>query len=242
MKKWLIFTALAVCSQWVKASETGLLERFEHKLDNKVAAVKAKQSLPQSLQKKACRLLLSQPKRDYLRSQLGQQVGFTINPSVSYFSGAIGDIKLWRDDGWQYCAGQVEFDDYQENLAGLAVRAAWAMRAELSKEQLASLLKLSLQSASASADAVVLIAALAPAAQQFAYLQQNLVPQQLSLDESRFAAAKLYTEQQDYTTALTILEGCTTVACRRLKLLAETEKEQQNVDEARDLGSYFSGS
>ncbi|MCU7555388.1 hypothetical protein OCL06_12400 [Alteromonas sp. ASW11-19] len=242
MKKWLILAALVGSNQWATASEVGLLERFEQKLDNNVAAVKTQQSLPQSLQKKACRLLLSQPKRAFLRNELSQQVGFTIDSSVSYFSGAIENIKLWRDDGWQYCSGQVEFDNYQDNLAGLAVRAAWAMSDEVSEDQLSSLLKLSLRNSSTSADAVVLIAFLAPTAQQFSYLQKNLVKEQVSLDVSRLAAAKLYIKQQDYGTAITILSDCTTVECRRLKLSAETEKERQDAHEATDLGSYFSGS
>jgi len=242
MKKLLLIVALAVFSQGIMADEMSLLERFEVRWqDEETAAVRARQKLPQSLQKKACRLQLSSPLRGKLRQQLADHVGFPIADSVSYFQGEINGEQMWRDDDWQYCRGKVTLTDEPANLANLAVRAAWTMASDLDQVQLKSLLSLSLSHQGSSADAVSLIAFLAPSERQLTYLDNNLKPEHLTLNVAQLAAAKIYFDAQRWQTTLTILKQCSTLECRRLQLQAEQEKEKQDANKAFDLGNYFSG-
>ena len=229
----------AICCQSALANDSSLLQRYELQPGEGAAAVKGKTDLPQQVDQKACRLLLTEPQRVQLRQQLSEQVGFTISDSVSYFAGRINNERLWTADGWQHCSGDVELADSDASLANLAVRAAWQMRAELTPEQLKPLLQLSLAQPQSSADAVTLIAHLAPAERQFSYLQQNLQPQQLSLDIARYHAADLYNQQQEYRQALAILAPCNSIECRRLRAQTEQKKEQQDAENLYDLDSYF---
>lgn len=234
-----IFGLAAIGSQSVLADELSLLTRYELKPGADAVAVRGKTSLPQQVDQKACRLLLTRPQRQQLRQELAQALGFAIDDNVSYFNGRIDNERLWTADGWQHCSGEVVIEDKPANLAALAVRAAWQMSDQLSQAQLKQLLQLSLANPISSADAVTLIAHLAPPERRFSYLQQNLQAQHLSLDIARFTAASLYYQQQDYDQVLALLAPCNTVDCRQLQAQAEQQKEQQDAEKAFDLDSYF---
>ncbi|PYE35155.1 hypothetical protein DFP83_10129 [Idiomarina fontislapidosi] len=230
---------VALSSSSATANELTLLNRYQQQTTSDGVAVKAEQDLPAQVDQKACRLLLSKPQRLQLKAELSETLGFEIADNVSFFAGRIDNEKLWTADGWQHCSGNVVVENKALNLAALAVRAAWQMQGQLDQTQLKQLLQLSLSESYSSADAVALIAHLAPEPRQFAYLQQNLQPEQLTLDTAKYSAARLYFNQQDYGQSITIASTCESIDCQRLRVQAEQKKEQQDADKAFDLDSYF---
>ncbi|NQZ03527.1 hypothetical protein [Idiomarina sp.] len=230
---------VALGSSSVTANELTLLNRYQQQTTEQGVAVRAESDLPAQVDQKACRLLLSKPQRLALRTELSDTLGFEITDSVSFFAGRIDNEKLWTADGWQHCSGEVVIENKSLNLAALAVRAAWQMRGELEQAQLKQLLQVSLSEPYSSADAVTLIAHLAPEPRQFAYLQQNLQADQLTLDVAKQSAAQLYFKQQDYAQTIAIASTCKSIDCQRLRLQAEQQKEKQDAEKAFDLDSYF---
>lgn len=204
------------------------------------ATLAVDRQLPDSAWVSLCRKELLRPHIEAVREQLGEQVGFTIEEPAGYFAGEIHDFNVLRQDNTEVrCQGVVIPGDTATNFAGIAVRAAWQMQADLRPEQLKQLLALALGDAVSAADGVALIAKLAPLEQQLSYLEKNLDTQALQLDQARAAVMQIYINGQDYDQALAIATECDAVACRRLIPMALQGKRQHEAEQAKDLSSYF---
>lgn len=235
----LLFTALGlgVVSQPLLAEVD--LNLFESRLNGNEAAVRPLRDFPASAVNQACRRVLTGPARAEVRQRLSAAVEQALPENVSFIQADIEGYQSWSEGAWLHCRGSVQVSDWPANLAGLAVRAAWHYGALKQPEPLRPLLKVALEHPSTTADAVALIASLAPQEQQKAYLESNLAADQLTMPEAMEAVAGIWLGQARWESVMALTERCDSVACRRLGQQAREQKEKEDAEKADDLSSYF---
>lgn len=216
------------------------LNHFETRLmDEGVAAVRTQRDYPASVLNQACRRTLSQPLRAEVQQRLSSQLDRTIPDDVSFIVADIENYRSWEKDGWLQCSAEVAISDWPRNLAGLAVRAAWHQAEAGERGELRPLLAVALESSHATADAVALIASLAPEQQRAQYLDANLQPTQLTMHRAMLVVGQIWFDSARWNDVLELTKRCDSVSCRRLGIEAQEQKEIEDAEKADDLSSYL---
>lgn len=215
------------------------LNQFDTRYSDGEAAVLPRRDYPDSLAHQACRRVLTGPARIEVRERLAKELELTPPEEVSFIVADITDYRSWQKDKWLHCTGTVTVKNWPQNLSGLAIRVAWHHVGQNQPEPLRPLLKLALEHPTTTADAVALIAHLAPKNQQLKYLDANLEPKQLTMPASIKAVSEIWLEQGRWEEIIRLTERCDTLACRRLQLDAKEQKEIEDAEKMDDLSSYF---
>lgn len=215
------------------------LSRFETETLNNAVRVKASGDLPDQAWQKACRAYLSQPARVEVKKRLEQKMAVSVPEPVSFVSAELNNYRSWKESGWLYCQGSTKVTDWPKNLSALAVRAAWHFSDQNEHERIKPFLREALQHPYAAADAVALIAKLAPGPQRLSYLDDNLNEAALTLSRSFQAVASIWLDAGRWQSVINLTSRCNSVGCRKLKFEAEKEKEREDAEKADDLSSYF---
>lgn len=215
------------------------LNQFDTHYSEGEAAVRPQRDFPDSLLHQACRRVLTGPARLEVRDRLAEKMQLTLPEDTGFIVADITDYRSWIKDKWLHCTGTVTVKDWPQNLAGLAIRVAWYHADQNELEPLRPLLKLALEHSATTADAVALIAHLAPMEQQLNYLDANLKPEQLTMPASIKAVAEIWLQQKRWEEIIRLTERCDTLACRRLQLDAKEQKEIEDAEKVDDLSSYF---
>ena len=106
-------------------------------------------------------------------------------------------------------------------------------------EQIKPFLKEALSHSYSSADAVALIAKLAPEEQRLGYLDTNLNDSALIMNAAKYAGSSIWFSDGRWQSVIDLTSSCDSVECRQLKLNAEEQKEREDAEKADDLSSYF---
>lgn len=238
MMKWFI-ASLGLLSQLALASELPELSRFEKEVSGNEARVKTDAELPSQVWQKACRSVLTMPLREKVRERLGERVSATVPDDVSFLQASIDEFNSWNDSGWLHCAGESEIKDWSLNIAGLAVRVAWFLAQNKRFDEIKPYLREALSHTYSSADAVALIAKLAPESQRLNYLDANLNKNALTLNAAKYAVSSIWFSDGRWQSVIDVTSSCDSIECRQLKLNAEEQKEREDAEKADDLSSYF---
>lgn len=238
MMRWFI-AVLGLLSQPALASEPPELSRFEKEVSGNEARVKAEINLPAQAWKKACRVALTMPLREEVKERLSDRVSASVPDEVSFLQATIENFNSWNDSGWLYCTGDAEVRDWSLNIAGLAVRVAWFLAENQRMQKIKPFLKEALSHAYSSADAVALIAKLAPKKQRLSYLDTNLNERALTMSTAKYEVSSIWFSDGRWQSIIDLTSRCDSVKCRQLKINAEEEMERENAEKASDLSSYF---
>jgi len=239
MMKWFI-AALGLMFQLAIASEPTDPSRFEKKklLDDE-AKVRTDAKLPSQAWKKACREVLTTPLREQVRVRLNKRVGSNVPDEISFIQAKIDKFDSWNDSGWLHCTGETEVTDWPLNIAALSVRVAWFLAENDELDPIKPFIKEALAHSYSAADAVALIAKLAPEQQRLSYLDANLNSDALTMNSAKYAVASIWFSDSRWQSVIDLTRQCDSVECRGLKLNAEEEKEREDAEKADDLSSYF---
>jgi len=232
-----ILVGLGTVSQPTMANST--LNQFETRYADGEASVRPKRDYPSSVIQQACRRTLTSPIRSEVRERLEDQLSLTFTPDVGFSVANIENYRSWEKEKWIHCSGTVKVTDWSLNLAGLAIRLAWHYAGKNQPEYLRPLLKVALEHPDTTADAVALIAHLAPEEQQAAYLDNNLEPDKLAMPAAIQSVAQIWFNQARWADVISLTKRCDTLSCRRLRLDAEEQKEIEDAEKVDDLSSYF---
>ncbi|KTG30103.1 hypothetical protein AWR38_10580 [Idiomarina sp. WRN-38] len=236
--KWFI-ASLGLLSQLAIASEPPELSRFEKEVSDGEARVRTDSKLPSQAWQKACRSALTLPLRAEVRERLSERVGLSVPGEVSFLRADIEKFNSWNESGWLHCTGESQVSDWSLNIAGLSVRAAWFLVEQGELEQIKPFLKEALSHSYSSADAVALIAKLAPEEQRLGYLDTNLNDSALIMNAAKYAVSSIWFSDGRWQSVIDLTSSCDSVECRQLKLNAEEQKEREDAEKADDLSSYF---
>ena len=236
--KWFI-ASLGLLSQLAIASEPTELSRFEKEFSDGEAKVRTDSNLPSLAWQKACRLVLTMPLREQVRERLSERVGSSVPDEVSFLQADIEKFNSWHESGWLHCTGESQVRDWPLNIAGLSVRTAWFLAEQDELEQIKPFLKEALSHSYSSADAVALIAKLAPEQQRLNYLDANLNGKALTMNAAKYAVSSIWFSDGRWQSVIDLTNSCDSVECRQLKLNAEEQKEREDAEKADDLSSYF---
>lgn len=214
-------------------------DQFETRYSEGEAAVRPKRDYPDSVIQQACQRALTSPIRSEVRERLEEKLSLTFTRNVGFSDASINNYRSWEKDKWVHCSGTVKVTDWPLNLAGLAIRLAWHYAGKNQPDYLRPLLKVALEHPDTTADAVALIAHLAPKDQQQSYLGTNLEPEKLTMPAAIESVANIWFEQGQWADVIRLTKRCDTLACRRLRLDAEEQKEMEDAEKVDDLSSYF---
>lgn len=234
-----LIAVLGLVSQFAVASEPTGLSHFEKKLLGGEAKVRTDAKLPSQAWQKACREVLTAPLREEVRMRLIKRVSSSIPDEVSFIQAKIVKFNSWNDSGWLHCTGETEVTDWALNIAALSARTAWFLAENEEFDQIKPFIKEALAHSYSAADAVALIAKLAPERQQLSYLDVNLNNEALTLDAAKHAVSSIWFSDGRWQSVIDLTSQCDLVECRQLKRNAEEEKEQEDAEKADDLSSYF---
>ena len=215
------------------------LNQFETRYSEGEAAVRPRRDYPDSVVQQACQRALTSPVRSDVRERLEDKLSLTFTRDVGFSDASINDYRSWSKDDWVHCSGTVQVTDWPLNLAGLAIRLAWHYASNDQSEYLRPLLKVALEHPATTADAVALIAHLAPKEQQLSYLDTNLESGKLTMPAAMQSVGEIWFAQGRWADVIRLTRRCDTLDCRRLRLDAEEQKEIEDAEKVDDLSSYF---
>ena len=216
------------------------LNQFETRYSEGEAAVRPRRDYPDSVVQQACQRALTSPIRSDVRERLEDRLNLTLTRDIGFSDARINNYQSWNKNDWVHCSGTVKVTDWPLNLAGLAIRLAWHYAGGNERsEYLRPLLKVALKHPDTTADAVALIAHLAPKEQQRSYLDTNLESDKLTMPAAMQSVAEIWFEQGRWAEVIRLTRRCDTLDCRRLRLDAEEQKEIEDAEKVDDLSSYF---
>ncbi|WP_394129024.1 hypothetical protein [Shewanella maritima] len=238
-----VIMAASVFTGSISADSAGIFREesafFNSEVQGKIAKVTSKKKLSNGALQAACRRALSMPNRYQLRQSLQRQTEQILPTSVSFIDASITNFTHNRTADGVECQGDVVVNDESYNLAGLAIVTAWAAAEKNDLKLLRPMLKLALSHEKTQSDAVALIASQTDAVSGLAYLDQHLVPQQITLDQGKLAVGKMWLADQRYQAVIDLMSSCDQTSCRQVSLNAQVELEALEQQQADDLSSYF---
>lgn len=212
---------------------------FAQELHNNGARVTTSHSLPSRVWDQACRNALLVPYRQQQVEMLTDAVDLELTLTAGYVEAMIDGYSSYRDEGWLYCSAQSIEVNVAASQAGTAIRKAWQLRETSHRDPMIALLQVALAHPTTYDDAVALVVTTMEPELQIGFLNSNLEPTNLQLEESFESLFTIWVENQQYDIVLELADSCESPKCRQLGVQARQFKEKQDAETLFDLSSYL---